>query len=342
MTSTVETMIGLNAMSSMFLKMAEILDKENENSSEIVYTTAIELNPSSSDALEAMAIYYEIKKKDHNAAEEFYLKALECDEKNSRILYNFADFHRVKSDYEKMKYYLDLAASEGDVDSMFELAKWFYEKENNGNGDIEQFIKYYTMAANLLTPENVQNKYYGKKNFKLKMSKFELLEILENIENPSHGIKLVISTINSNDIILFYKNKVRLFTKLNNVQECQICLEGKLNIDLPCGHEVCTDCYKKVYQDTCPFCRRMPYCFDSDEEVDDEEVDDEEVEDEEVEEEEVEEEELEEEVEQIEEGVELEEREQRIYEILPDGWNSIRVQNNSYTPINWAEIDSVD
>jgi tetratricopeptide (TPR) repeat protein len=322
MTSSVETMIGLNAMSNMFLKMAEILDKENENSSEIVYNTAIELNPSSSDALEAMAIYYELKKKDHNAAEEFYLKALELDEKNPRILYNFADFHRQKSDYEKMIYYLDLAAAEGDIDSIFELAKWFYEKGHNGNGDIEQFIKYYTMAADLLTPENVKNKYYGKKDFELKMSKFELLEILENIENPSNGIKLVISTINSNDIMLFYKNKVRLFTKLNNVHECQICLENNLNIDLPCGHEVCTDCYKKVYQDTCPFCRRMPYCFDSDEE--DEE--DEEVEDEE--------EELD-----VEE-VHVEEREQRIYGILPDGWNHVRVQNNS--SINWAEIDTVD
>ena len=46
--------------------------------------------------------------------------------------------------------------------------------------------------------------------------------------------------------------------------ECHICYEHK-NPDklkkLVCNHELCNDCYKKLKQNTCPFCRHVitPY-----------------------------------------------------------------------------------
>lgn len=52
-----------------------------------------------------------------------------------------------------------------------------------------------------------------------------------------------------------YKNKIRLFEKLNYVDDCCICLENCLHIDLHCGHTVCRDCYKKIYEEPCPMCR---------------------------------------------------------------------------------------
>lgn len=116
------------------------------------------------------------------------------------------------------------------------------------------------MAQDLLCDEEILREYNDKNPYnKLKVKKFELLEILEGIENPSCGIIKSLSILISSKEIAFYKNKVRLFTKLNNVCECQICLEDKINIDLHCGHEVCIDCYKRVYEGDCPFCRATSY-----------------------------------------------------------------------------------
>ena len=54
---------------------------------------------------------------------------------------------------------------------------------------------------------------------------------------------------------IIYKNKKNLFEKMNYFDDCCICLEKCLHIDLHCGHTVCTDCYKKIYEEPCPMCR---------------------------------------------------------------------------------------
>ena len=54
---------------------------------------------------------------------------------------------------------------------------------------------------------------------------------------------------------MIYENKKNLFTQLNHVVECGICYDIKLNIDLNCGHCVCTSCYPRLYNKACPFCR---------------------------------------------------------------------------------------
>ena len=68
-------------------------------------------------------------------------------------------------------------------------------------------------------------------------------------------IKRCLQLLDKEPIVNIYKNKVDLFTKLNHVTECGICYDKKLNIDLNCGHCVCTDCYKRVCHTSCPFCR---------------------------------------------------------------------------------------
>lgn len=55
-----------------------------------------------------------------------------------------------------------------------------------------------------------------------------------------------------------YKNKMKLFTDLNNVTECPVCMEEKVNIDIWCGHAFCGDCYARIYKKECPLCRT--YC----------------------------------------------------------------------------------
>lgn len=40
--------------------------------------------------------------------------------------------------------------------------------------------------------------------------------------------------------------------------ECDICFDIKNNIkQLPCKHELCMDCYIKLYTKKCPFCRQI-------------------------------------------------------------------------------------
>ena len=41
-------------------------------------------------------------------------------------------------------------------------------------------------------------------------------------------------------------NKIRIFTALNNMKECSICMDTKINIIFDCGHEICVDCFKAV------------------------------------------------------------------------------------------------
>ena len=54
---------------------------------------------------------------------------------------------------------------------------------------------------------------------------------------------------------LSYSNKMALFTRLNNLHECAVCYEEKINIDVSCGHDFCGDCYARVYRESCPLCR---------------------------------------------------------------------------------------
>ena len=64
--------------------------------------------------------------------------------------------------------------------------------------------------------------------------------------------------VSTNIHLIPYMNKVKLFTRLVkkiDQEECGVCYDTKLNIDMQCGHMICTDCYKRVHLTQCPFCR---------------------------------------------------------------------------------------
>lgn len=97
-------------------------------------------------------------------------------------------------------------------------------------------------------------------------SQLEIQYILEQIYNDLQNSNTM-ENILKNYIILWkesiekmpdyiiYKNKKKLFEKMNYLDDCCICLEHCLQIDLHCGHTVCCDCYKKIYEEPCPICR---------------------------------------------------------------------------------------
>lgn len=101
------------------------------------------------------------------------------------------------------------------------------------------------------------------------MNQLEIHSVLEEIlcilqekmvidSKESILIKYVISWKNSIEQMpdyTIYNNKKKLFEKMNYFDDCCICLEHCLQIDLHCGHTVCTNCYKKIYEEPCPICR---------------------------------------------------------------------------------------
>ena len=63
------------------------------------------------------------------------------------------------------------------------------------------------------------------------------------------------SKVSSSPECAVFKTKQTLFRELGCTRECGVCYESKLNIDLCCGHLVCTSCYLRLYDTLCPFCR---------------------------------------------------------------------------------------
>ena len=112
----------------------------------------------------------------------------------------------------------------------------------------------------------VEEVIYG--GFMRKTSNIEILKTLQNTdtskmnENEKKNITDCINLLNKETSVITYNNKVALFTRLNNVVECGICYDEKLNINLHCGHCVCVDCYQRLVNTSCPFCRMdTPYGF---------------------------------------------------------------------------------
>jgi hypothetical protein len=144
-----------------------------------------------------------------------------------------------------MKKYFNLSAENGDSESYLRLAKFYKNKCDTENTE-----------KNLL--KAVENYDEDKLDILLTyLNCLELLTILEEnpSQEPSVNFNRVIRMLQLEKDAIIFKNKVRLFSRFQNIIECGICLENKLNIDMICGHEICCDCYKRVYLDCCPFCR---------------------------------------------------------------------------------------
>jgi tetratricopeptide (TPR) repeat protein len=257
--SQVNEVIGMSLLCNMFIEMSNQHEKNDDDHLSLnALETAIELNPYSSDALEALAVYYEIKCRMPLDAENYYLKALEIDPFNCRILYNFANFYEETGDYRNMIHYYTLAGQLSDSDSYLALAKYYLNICKDRILFLQNYIKGVEISSNDNDYDDDDEEYTYSKKYK-GYNHIELLEILESIVSPSQKIQIVIEKLKRKSDILVYKNKVRLFSRFENVCECQICYENKLNIDLHCGHEVCVDCYKIIYKHNCPWCRIPSY-----------------------------------------------------------------------------------
>lgn len=249
--------IGLALLSNIIVNSVdELHDCAHFNEIETAYLLAVELN--NAWAMEGLAKLYEKFDYPHNLIVRYYEMALSIDT-CCTTLYNIGDYYNTIGDNANMEKYFSQAVDEfDDVECMFILA-FHYQRLAN----IEQMRMYYLLAV---YNTNMDDKFHGlpRERYYEKMTKldpFIILDIL--LSTQAHAddecnrkISFHLQELRSqNQSLNVYSTKVVLFERLGNVVECGVCYETLLNIDLGCGHCVCTDCYKKVYNTRCPFCR---------------------------------------------------------------------------------------
>lgn len=175
---------------------------------------------------------------------QYYLMASKYN--NVSAIYNLSQYYKsIEYDTEKMLHYIDAGIKLGDVDCVYELSIYY--------GTILEFdkmIEYYELAIEKDDGTCVND---GVKGFNL----LYILKYLDANPNKSEKVKKKFEKLqkSSGNAYFTYKNKIQLFTKLQHIQECMICYETKLHIDIHCGHTFCTDCYCKIYKSPCPLCR---------------------------------------------------------------------------------------
>jgi tetratricopeptide (TPR) repeat protein len=241
--------LGLAQLGRIYCKIGDYYKlKRSFKKARKHFMIAIELN--NSDAMMNYAMLCEMYGKDKSLIEKYYSMALLVCPDDVICMYNFADYYKTIKDYDNMvKYFKMVVDFADDLEAMYNLGDYFKHI-----GDIEQMRKYFFLA--------IKNGIIYADIPHVTIDPFTFLKLLESAkeeecskEERDDNIR---SLANIYSDIMIYRNKVNLFTRLNNVVDCGICYEEKLNINLCCGHCVCIDCYPHLYTKTCPFCRCCP------------------------------------------------------------------------------------
>jgi hypothetical protein len=142
-----------------------------------------------------------------------------------------ANYYENINESEMIKYYMLYNTSE----SYFSLSLYYMNKNN------QELMEIYLLTAIDTIDNNIKINLH---NFiKKYTNKLKLYLILKNLENPQQIIINEIKELEKIKEIQKYKNKIRIFTELENIKECIVCKEDKLNIILDCAHKICIDCY---------------------------------------------------------------------------------------------------
>jgi hypothetical protein len=238
-------LIGLNNISQMYYNKGVYYDTlQDFDNMEKAFLDAV--NFDHIQAMNRLGLYYDdIAEKEKML--KYYLLAIDLGETSA--MYNLARYYSDHREYDNMiKYYL-MAIALKDTDCCYELSIYYQSIK-----DFDNMKKYYIMATEIeieLGGTKRNNVNDGFNDF----NPFQLLEMLQSIENPNNNIVLKIEKFSKNKENSVYLNKIRLFTKLNHIEECAICYETKLHIDIYCGHTFCIDCYPSLFNKSCPFCR---------------------------------------------------------------------------------------
>jgi len=189
--------------------------------------------------LNILGIYYSYKIKNNLLMKKYYERSIELG--NVISMHNLASYYYInEKDFEKAREYYEMAVERNFISSIFGLSLYYINIKKN-KGKMLELILYATSLDNfdLL---NILNRHYNK---------LEIYNILINYSEKNKIINEAIKYLKKFNIVKIYENKITLFTRLNNVKECNICYENELHINLECGHDVCKNCYCIITK--CPY-----------------------------------------------------------------------------------------
>jgi TPR repeat protein len=229
-----------------------------------LYLDAIDIDPYNPYVVN-LAIIYETKKNNNELAKKYYMMGVEqgC----ALSMYNIADLYSTENNIELMVKYYEMANDYGDLEAYKRLIIHYYN-----TGDMCKFAKYYYSYlkddvgsySELVDPEyieftsNVNTLTILHKITKYTTENIKQIHSSNGEENAKH-LENLIDYLSKTDEYNTYTNKIALFTKLNHIVECGICYDDdKININIHCGHTMCSDCYTRLYNKDCPFCRMTP------------------------------------------------------------------------------------
>lgn len=239
---------GVKVFGDTLFYLGKYYREEEDNYAKacIYYTMAIK-QYNHDEALFQLAWYYDVVEPCWHLATEYYDRCISANPKACYAIYNMAIGCDNLGDTETMLQYLHLAITNcNDLGSMHYLANYYHSIR-----DCENASKFYLMAVEITTHECCMQ-IDPERNT---LPPFTMMRILKSVENPGPQVHKYMAKLMSCPEIMRYNNKIKLFTQLGHVVECGICYDEKLNIDLDCGHCVYTDCYPRVYNKSCPFCR---------------------------------------------------------------------------------------
>ena len=265
---------GNTELAMKYYKMALEIDDYHSCSQEIavLYETVLEYT-------KALG-YYEKSINNNNDVVAMYNLAdmyYNCEMRyhmNHNYAKDMVNKHKSFKEFQSKKYmYWAMAADMGDNESLELLCAMSYKNEpvhfaRSFKTILDNKSDHYNWDLDAEPEEDGRPTYssFVKDNNSLTvLDELKAIDTDEMNQEDKDTINQCIAKIEQETCVTTYKNKVALFTRLNNVTECGICYDEKLNINLHCGHCVCTDCYKRLLTSDCPFCRTpSPYGLFSD------------------------------------------------------------------------------
>ncbi len=253
---------GLFALAFMHYAIGESYYRHRKQlEAEHAYEMAIALSPDNAPCYLEYAQIQETCHDNNQKAEQAYIKAIDIHE-NVLAMYNLASLHlrlrgftdecesEIQHEHlDKAIHYYSMACDCGDSASSDMVCTLLYKSYPE---KVEEFAYRFNQLGN-----NKSHYPQCDKAFNSLLEEIGPINLYERLKDAPHGkyTALCLAQVASHRDVSPFVAKVALFTRLNYVTECGICYDEKLNIDLQCGHTTCTDCYKRVYMNECPFCR---------------------------------------------------------------------------------------
>jgi tetratricopeptide (TPR) repeat protein len=255
--------IGLKSLADLLGYAANRITKTRDIDRAIqLYLDSIAIDPHN-QYISNLAILYETRLKNNELAINYYKMAIENDDVHA--MYNLADLYKNCKELPLMFKYYEMAALANDFESVKQLVKYYF-KDNSIELFSKHFFHYLIQTSDQddypYEEYNLEFEHFLQNNTSLSMIMLLETFIDSSHDTTTHHAVILLDKLRKLPQYSVYKNKISLFTRLNCNEECKICYDTKLNIDLHCGHTVCTDCYTKLYNKDCPFCRISPNDFD--------------------------------------------------------------------------------